>query len=45
LYLVHVRGEIAPPDEVVLKDRPLQIDLALWAISVIVFLYVIPRAV
>ncbi len=44
LYLVHVRGEIAPPDEVVLKDRPLQIDLALWALSVIVFLYVIPRA-
>jgi hypothetical protein len=44
LYLVHVRGEIAPPDEVVLKDRPLQIDVALWALSVIVFLYVIPRA-
>ena len=43
LYLVHVRGEIAPPDEVALKDRPLQIDLALWALSVIVFLYVIPR--
>jgi 4-hydroxybenzoate polyprenyltransferase len=43
LYLMHVRGEIAPPDEVALKDRPLQIDLALWALSVIVFLYVIPR--
>ncbi|MBP7686947.1 MAG: decaprenyl-phosphate phosphoribosyltransferase [Thermoflexales bacterium] len=43
LYLVHVRGEIAPPDEVALKDRPLQIDLALWALSVVVFLYVIPR--
>ena len=43
LYLVHVRGESAPPDEVALKDRPLQIDLALWALSVIVFLYVIPR--
>jgi len=44
LYLVHVRGESAPPDEVALKDRPLQIDLALWALSVVVFLYVIPRA-
>ena len=43
LYLVHVRGEIAPPDEVALKDRPLQIDLVLWALSVIVILYVIPR--
>lgn len=44
LYLVHVRGEIAPPDEVALKDRPLQIDLVLWALSVIAILYVIPRA-
>lgn len=44
LYLVHVRGEIAPPDEVALKDRPLQFDLALWALCVIVILYVIPRA-
>ncbi len=44
LYLVHVRGETAPPDEVALKDRPLQIDLALWALSVVVFLYIIPRS-
>ena len=44
LYLVHVRGEIAPPDEVFFKDRPMQIDLALWALSVILILYVIPRA-
>jgi 4-hydroxybenzoate polyprenyltransferase len=44
LYLVHVRGEIAPPDEVALKDRPLQIDLALWALCVLAILYVLPRA-
>jgi len=43
LYLVHVRGEIAPPDEVALKDRPLQIDGALWALSVVLILYVVPR--
>jgi 4-hydroxybenzoate polyprenyltransferase len=43
LYLVHVRGEIAPPDEVALKDRPLQIDLVLWALSVVVILYVLPK--
>ena len=43
LYLVHVRGEIAPPDEVALKDRPLQIDGALWALSVIIILYVLPK--
>ncbi len=44
LYLVHVRGEIAPPDEVALKDRPLQIDLAVWALSVVLILYVLPKS-
>ena len=43
LYLVHVRGEIAPPDEVVLNDRPMQIDIGLWALSVTFVLYVVPR--
>ena len=43
LYLVHVRGEIAPPDEVALRDRPLQLDLVLWALSVVLILYVLPR--
>ena len=43
LYLVHVRGETAPPDEVALNDRPLQIDLVLWALSVILILYVLPK--
>jgi 4-hydroxybenzoate polyprenyltransferase len=44
LYLVHVRGEIAPPDEVALKDRALQLGVALWGLSVVVILYVLPRA-
>jgi 4-hydroxybenzoate polyprenyltransferase len=44
LYLVHVRGETAPPDEVALKDRPLQIDVVVWALSVIVILYVLPKS-
>jgi 4-hydroxybenzoate polyprenyltransferase len=43
LYLVHVRGEIAPPDEVALRDHPLQLDLVLWALSVVLILYVLPR--
>jgi 4-hydroxybenzoate polyprenyltransferase len=43
LYLIHVRGETAPPDEVLLKDRPLQIDAVLWGFSVILILYVLPR--
>jgi hypothetical protein len=43
LYLIYVRGEIAPPDEVLLKDRPLQIDILLYVIAFVVILYVIPR--
>lgn len=43
LYLIHVRGEIAPPDEVLFKDRPMQIDVVLWALSVVLILYLLPR--
>lgn len=43
LYLMHVKGEIAPPDEVLLKDRPLQLAIVLYALSFIFILYVIPR--
>jgi 4-hydroxybenzoate polyprenyltransferase len=41
LYLIHVKGESAPPDEVLLKDRPLQIDIALYALTFVVILYVV----
>jgi hypothetical protein len=43
LYLVHVKGEGSAPDEVVLRDRPLQIAIALWVIAFIVILYIIPQ--
>ncbi len=43
LYLMYVKGESAPPDEVLLKDRPLQLDIVLYALSFVVILYVIPR--
>ncbi len=39
LYLVHVKGEGAAPDELAFKDRPLQWAFGLWAIAVIVVLY------
>jgi 4-hydroxybenzoate polyprenyltransferase len=40
LYLIHQKGETAPPDEVLLKDRPLQLAMGLWAVMVLVLLYV-----
>lgn len=43
LYLIYVKGETGAPDEVLLKDRPLQIDIVLFALSFIVILYVIPQ--
>ncbi len=39
LYLMHQKGETAPPDEVLLKDRPLQIAIGLWGLTVLVLLY------
>ncbi len=39
LYLVHVKGEGGAPDELALKDRPLQITFVLWAMAAIVVLY------
>lgn len=42
LYLIHVRGETDPPDEILLKDGPLLVGIFLWAVSVAVILYLLP---
>jgi 4-hydroxybenzoate polyprenyltransferase len=42
LYLIYVAGETGAPDEVLLKDRALQIDIALFGLSFVVILYVLP---
>jgi len=44
LYLIHVKGEGSAPDEVVLRDRPLQVAIFLWGIVFIVILYLAPIA-
>src|SRR5690606_9604799 len=43
LYLIHVQGEGSAPDEVLLKDRPLQIAMLLWGLTFVTILYVLPR--
>ncbi|MEZ4666947.1 MAG: decaprenyl-phosphate phosphoribosyltransferase [Anaerolineae bacterium] len=45
MYLVYVKGEGSAPDEVLLQDRPLQVTIALWGISFITVLYVIPAMI
>ncbi len=41
LYLIHVRGTTLAPDEVVLTDRPLQVDFVLWGLSAVFILYLL----
>jgi len=43
LYLIHVKGEGSAPDEVVLRDRPLQIAIVLWGLSFVFILYLAPK--
>lgn len=42
LYLIHVRGEGSAPDEVLLRDRPLQIAMVLFGLTFVVLLYLLP---
>jgi 4-hydroxybenzoate polyprenyltransferase len=39
LYLIHQKGETAPPDVVLLKDRPLQVAIVLWGVTALALLY------
>lgn len=39
LYLIHVRGAVEPPDELVLRDKPLMLNFLLWSLAVVAVLY------
>ena len=39
LYLIHVRGQGGAPEEVILGDRPMLLNFALWAILSVAILY------
>lgn len=39
LYLIHVEGIGSAPEEVLLRDRPLQISIALWGLTFVAILY------
>ena len=41
LYLIHVQEGLETPDEVLLTDRPIQIAVVLWAIAVVIALYIL----
>lgn len=39
LYLIYERGMGGSPEEVLLSDRPLQVNTVLWAVAILVILY------
>lgn len=39
LYLIHVRHEGGVPEEIFLKDRPMQLTIGIWALIVFLVLY------
>jgi len=40
LYLVQVKGLGGEPEEIVLRDRPLQAGVALWGVAVVLIMYI-----
>ena len=41
LYLIHVRGAGGAPEEILLRDRPLQVTLLFWVATIYVALYLL----
>jgi 4-hydroxybenzoate polyprenyltransferase len=41
LYLIHVRQEGGAPEELLLTDRPLQVDIGLYGLAVLIIFYLI----
>lgn len=39
LYLIHVKNQGGTPEEILLSDKPLLLDIALWGLAVILILY------
>jgi hypothetical protein len=39
---VHVKHQGGAPDELLLEDKPLLVNSALWALTVVVLIYVLP---
>lgn len=39
LYLIHIRNEGGAPEEILLRDRPFQINLLFYGLTVFVALY------
>jgi hypothetical protein len=43
LYLIQIKHEGGAPEELLLLDRPLQITIITYGISILLIIYVIPK--
>ena len=39
LYLIQIKQAGGEPEEILLKDRPLQVTIILWGLSVLIIFY------
>jgi hypothetical protein len=40
LYLVHQNGKGGSPEEMLLNDKPLLVDILLWIMAIVAILYI-----
>ena len=40
LYLIQMRDQGGEPEEILLKDRPIQLTVLLWVIAVMIIFYI-----
>jgi 4-hydroxybenzoate polyprenyltransferase len=45
MYLIHVKGEGGAPEELLLTDRTLQLTIALWGLTFVGMIYILPQVV
>ena len=43
LFLIHVKHEGGEPEEMLLTDRPLQVTIFLWGLSILILFYILPH--
>jgi 4-hydroxybenzoate polyprenyltransferase len=43
LYLIQIKQEGGAPEDLLMMDRPLQLTVALWGISILLIIYILPR--
>lgn len=43
LFLIQIKHEGGAPEELLIMDRPLQVTVLLWSVSILLIIYILPR--